>query len=832
MIAKTALVLFAACGLTAFAVGCGGEISPAPAVGSEEAHLRRMKSCGELLTELKSDAKYKLDLGIDHQIDSIRRFGAEGIYYGGYGGVGFGDARGSAESNGTPTAPAPSAGAPGSGGTTSAPKAQDHSETTSQVAGVDEADFVKADNQNIYLLHGTDLKVLRAWPKESLAEIGHAEVEGTPMEMFLEGQSLVVYSQVNGAKLFQATGTPMRQTYGDYAYGGGGAVPVGAPDVASPPYPGGGGTGTPEPYYPLTKVTVFQLAGNTPQATRELYFEGNYEDSRRVGTHVRTVLNGGAHGPTLDGKLPLAQGEAWPTDPNVLIAKLEQLRAKNRAAIDASVVTDWLPVQFERKGTAVSVSTPQCEDTYVPTMGSTTYGLTQVETIDLAAPQAPVKSAAITGSTRVVYGNADKLVLAQDAWVDLPWGDLYATWRAASPVASSGTGSAETGSSSAGSSGATPAPDAPVPTPTPKPAQGGNVRIATSPANTATALPARFLTNRTHVHELSFAQDASFPIYVGSASVGGSVDDQYSIDEFQGNLRIATTESFVYTTPGQTEAERLAQPQTENHVRVLGAPDAQERLPLRGDTGVLAAGERIYSARFMGGKGYLVTFRQVDPLFALDLSNPANPHVTGELKIPGFSEFMVPMDDNHLLTIGRDATTSGQVRGLSLQIFDVTNPAQPVQAHKATYASSDWGYSEALYDPKAFTYFKERGLVAFPYYASNQSGMRSSLEVFRVDVNTGFTKAGSIDHSSFFQNQPNGYSCGYYGPSVRRGVFLEDVVYSISYGGVIAKQVGNLSSPGQVLPLSQPTSPYGYSCGVETPATPGTGSGTDPDRGI
>ncbi len=108
-----------------------------------------------------------------------------------------------AESSGAPPAGAPSrpptrprARAP------SAPKASDHSETTSQVAGVDEADFVKADNERLYVLHGTQLKVLRAWPKESLAELGQATVEGTPSEMFLDGQTLVVYSQVNGASLF------------------------------------------------------------------------------------------------------------------------------------------------------------------------------------------------------------------------------------------------------------------------------------------------------------------------------------------------------------------------------------------------------------------------------------------------------------------------------------------------------------------------------------------------------------------------------------------------------------------------------------------------------
>ena len=316
MTAKTTLVLLAACGLTTFAIGCGGTVSPVPdSVGQDEAMLRRMKTCGELLTELKNDANFKVNHGIDRQIGMLRRFGTQGGYYGG--GVPMSDGFGRAESGNAAPAPLPGAPSAGSGTaspTTPSPSAQDHSDTTSQVAGVDEADFVKADNQKIYLLHGTQLKVLRAWPKESLAELGQATVEGTPSEMFLEGQTLVVYSQVNGASLFRATNTPMRQSYEDWGYGGGGMdVGVGRaePNTTTPGMPGVPGTSpAPEPYYPLTKITVFQLANDVPQVARELYFEGSYKDSRRVGPEVRTVLTGGAHGPTLSQNIEMAPNES------------------------------------------------------------------------------------------------------------------------------------------------------------------------------------------------------------------------------------------------------------------------------------------------------------------------------------------------------------------------------------------------------------------------------------------------------------------------------------------------------------------------------------------
>ncbi len=838
MNAKTAFVMLAASGIAAFAMGCGGAVAPVPdddAIGRDEASLRRMKSCGELLTELRSDSKFKLNKGIDLQIAAIRRFGANGGYYGGVGMGGFGgDAR--AEGSSSPTAPpAPNAGSgSGTGSTPATPQATDHSGTTTQVAGVDEADFVKADNQNLYLLHGADLKVLRAWPKESMAELGSAKVEGTPTEMFLSGQTLVVYSQVNGAKLFQAAGVPMRETYNDWggSYGGGVDVAGGAPEPSTaPPRPGGGGAR--EPYYPLTKITVFNVVNNVPQVARELFFEGHYEDSRRVGSHVRTVLNGGAHGPKLKYGVELAPGESYPTDANGMIAKLEALRAANIAILDASTVADWLPVAFERNGTSVTAASPRCEDYYVPTTGSTTFGLTQVESLDLAAPTAPIKSAAVTGMTKVVYGNGGSLVLAQQAYVDLPWLDIYASWQAQSGSSGSGGGGVST-PPSVGSAEPAPAPDTPVP---PRPSVPGQVGLKESPAApTAAPLPTRFATDRTHLHKFSFASDPTFPLYVGSGSVTGSVDDQYSLDEYQGNLRVATTDHFLYLRRATNEAERLAQPETENHVRVLGAPTSGGRLPRLGDTGKLAPGERIYSVRFMESKGYVVTFRQVDPLFSLDLSVPTNPRVTGELKIPGFSEFMVPMDQNHLLTIGRDATPQGRVQGLALQIFDVTNPARPTQSHKFSYSASEYGHSEALYDPKAFTYFKERGLLAFPYMSSGGSGgMRSSLEIFRVSVGSGFSKAGSLDHTSLVSSNPGGYGCGYYGPSVRRGVFLEDVAYSISYGGIIASKVDQLASPPQVLRLGAPVVPGGGYCGgAETgggavPPSPGGVPVPDPN---
>ncbi|MDB4939395.1 MAG: hypothetical protein JWP87_6367, partial [Labilithrix sp.] len=127
-------------------------------------------------------------------------------------------------------------------------------------------------------------------------------------------------------------------------------------------------------------------------------------------------------------------------------------------------------------------------------------------------------------------------------------------------------------------------------------------------------------------------------------------------------------------------------------------------------------------------------------------------------------------------------------------------------------------------------YFAEQGMLAFPYYAyspntgTNGGGMHSSLELFKVDLAAGFTKLGSIDHTDLVSSYPSGYCGGYYGPQVRRGVFLDNFVYSISYGGIVAKDANNLTGTGAKLPLAAPQVNTGYGP-VCSDASPPSGAG-------
>jgi uncharacterized secreted protein with C-terminal beta-propeller domain len=280
------------------------------------------------------------------------------------------------------------------------------------------------------------------------------------------------------------------------------------------------------------------------------------------------------------------------------------------------------------------------------------------------------------------------------------------------------------------------------------------------------------------------------------------VKDQFALDQKDHRVRVATTELRTGLSPIEGAQNQVS------HVYVLEEKKPGQ-LAITGDAGEIAPGEQLYATRYIGDKAYVVTWHVTDPLFVIDLANPSEPKILGELKIPGFSEYMHPLDDTHLLTIGRETddtghqhTDSGYWYGIAIQVFDVTNPLEPKQQYKYVYDGGEYATSEATQNHKAFTYFDDRKLLAFPYVrqigwgATTETGPSSTLELFHVDLESGIKKLGSIDHSALLSTTSNGnygYCGGYYDGSVRRGVFFENVVYSISYGGILANDVSSLA---------------------------------------
>ncbi|AKJ08167.1 beta propeller domain-containing protein [Archangium gephyra] len=303
-------------------------------------------------------------------------------------------------------------------------------------------------------------------------------------------------------------------------------------------------------------------------------------------------------------------------------------------------------------------------------------------------------------------------------------------------------------------------------------------------------------TDHTYVHKLDLSQPHRAS-YVASATVRGILLDQFSMDEHEGVLRVATTISSRVAELGNQWGR------TETTNRVFTYKHEGGQLKLLGQSEELAKGERIYSARFVGKKGYVVTFRQVDPLFTFDLSDPAHPRKVGELKVPGFSTYIHPVGDSHLLTVGQHVPENGDWRGraIKLSLFDVSDMANPRETFTQLVGTA-YGWSESLYDHKAFNYFPAKGLLAIPFTDWTQAytgdywnGFVSELRVFRVDTAAGFTPVGAITMKDAYQVINYNQWSWVYTPYVRRSVMADDYVYAISDAGVRVAHVSNLAQP-------------------------------------
>ncbi|MDH7556140.1 MAG: beta-propeller domain-containing protein [Candidatus Methanosuratincola sp.] len=247
-----------------------------------------------------------------------------------------------------------------------------------------------------------------------------------------------------------------------------------------------------------------------------------------------------------------------------------------------------------------------------------------------------------------------------------------------------------------------------------------------------------------------------------SGSVPGGILNQYSMDEHNGYFRVATTE---WTSNG-----------SKNALYVMNM-----KMEIVGSLEGIAPGERIYSARFMGDRCYLVTFRQVDPFFVIDLSDPFRPSVLGYLKIPGYSSYMHPLDANHIIGLGKEGDN------LKLSLFNVEDVSAPKEVAKfgLDYVYSD---SEALYDPKAFLFNSGRQILAIPVGWSEDYGAWKYFQgafVFNVSIEGGFALRGIIVHQSEMTQS-------YWSLTVRRILYIEDALYTVSDDQVRISDFGTL----------------------------------------
>jgi uncharacterized secreted protein with C-terminal beta-propeller domain len=323
---------------------------------------------------------------------------------------------------------------------------------------------------------------------------------------------------------------------------------------------------------------------------------------------------------------------------------------------------------------------------------------------------------------------------------------------------------------------------------------------------------------KTAIHRIHI--DGSVMNYTASGEVPGTVLNQFSMDEYEGYFRVATT-----TWDGTSQ----------NNVYILNMS-----LNITGLLEGLARGERIYSARFMGDRGYMVTFKQVDPLFVIDLSDPYYPRELGYLKVTGYSDYLHPYDETHIIGIGKETTDAGDFawyQGVKISLFDVSDVSHPLEIDKLEIGDRGTD-SPVLWDHKAFLFDRSRNLLVMPIRVHEVDVSKYSEEalawaygepvwqgayVFRVSLDGGIEEKGKITHAENITGPEQGYY--YYAPfAVERSLHIGDVLYTISQTKIKMNSLGNLDYINEVqLPYST-WSPYEY--------LPGETRSEEPSEGV
>jgi uncharacterized secreted protein with C-terminal beta-propeller domain len=393
---------------------------------------------------------------------------------------------------------------------------------------------------------------------------------------------------------------------------------------------------------------------------------------------------------------------------------------RNREIVRASTIENWVPYYvLEDAGGATlgEGSLLDCSSARRPPEFAG-FGMVTVLTVDLAEGLAgfvPQESVGVLSDGETVYASVDSLYVATQRWMD------WQRWEAAT--------------------------------------EGERESLAEGQV--------------TQIHRFDVTGDGG-AAYRSSGEVPGWLLNQFSMDEYGGYLRVASTDA-----PTWWDGD------SESMVTVL-ADDGAGALTEVGRVSGLGQGERIFAVRFLGELGYVVTFRQVDPLYVLDLADPTAPRVTGELKIQGYSAYLHPLGEGRLLGVGQDATGQGAVQGTQLSIFDVSDPADPRRIDQVKIADAS---SEAEWDHHAFLYWEPAGLVVVP------------LNVYAWDdvaqVDRSFYGAQAIriegDHLEIAARlaQPEG-GAEEWGPGIRRSLVVGDRLYTVSEGGIESLDLASL----------------------------------------
>ncbi len=614
-------------------------------------------------------------------------------------------------------------------------KSVDYSTTNIQVAGVDEADIVKSDGKYLYIVSGQSLVIVDAYPPEGAKIVSKIELNRTPHEIFINDDKLVVF----GYDFNQYEIQPLPLI---------GAEPS-VEKIASPliyPY-----------YSSKTFIHVYDVSDRAnPILKRNLSIDGDYFDSRMIDDHVYAVINQPFS--LRDDIVPLPriyyaekQEEIAVTDVYYFDVPDNSYRFVTILSLNTQNDNEDISKNVYMMGYSENlfVSQNNIYVTYMKQLPYTYYTERLVEQVLL-----PLLPSDVANEIRAVLQK------------DIP---SYEKTREAETIFSEYFNTLNEDE---------------------KNNLMRNIETRTQKYYEDLAKE----TQKTVIHKIAISNGKVE--YKAQGEVPGSVLNQFSMDEYNGNFRIATTITSDFRSGA-----------TLNNVYVL-----DENLNIVGRLENLARTERIYSARFINDRLYLVTFRQIDPLFVIDLSDPTNPRVLGELKIPGVSQYLHPYDENHIIGIGKDAIAIDEqgrefalFQGVKISLFDVSDVANPKE--KSSYVIGDRGTdSEVLQDHKAFLFSKERNLLVLPITLAEIDKTKpqdprwaygeyklSGAYVFELTLDKGFVLKGVVKHHE--RTEQDLY---YYGTVVRRSMYIDNVLYTLSNTILRMNSLDNLEEMNEI----------------------------------
>ena len=619
---------------------------------------------------------------------------------------------------------------------------EDYSTTNIQVAGVDEADIVKNDGKYIYVVSGKKIVIIDAYPAENAKILSEIELNGTPQEIFINGNKLVVFGSEYGYVESEVRG------------------------IAVPEYGG---------YSTRTFINVYDVSNKeNPVIRRNFSIEGNYFDSRMIGDYVYVVTNQPIYYIEDEIEIPriYSGGVSKPifnfpelyyfdvpdysyTFTTILSVNTqndnEDLSSKvflTSATQNMFVSLNNIYVTYTKRVSGSYLMNKMIDDVFIPIVPA-----------DIAN-----KIIEIRNSNQNSYEKWKNIMEIVQNYSESLTGDERDNFT-----------------------------------------KSMQDRMNNFYEDLAKK------TEMTVVHKISI-KDGKIE-YKSNGEVPGNVLNQFSMDEYKEFFRIATTTGHV---------SRTGEPTSKNHVYVLDG-----NLVIIGKLEDLAPGERIYSARFLGDRVYLVTFKKIDPLFVIDLTDPYNPKVLGKLKIPGYSDYLHPYDENHIIGIGKETVegeggTFAWYQGIKISLFDVTDVSSPKEISK--YNIGDRGTdSEALSDHKAFLFSKSKNLLVIPILLAEideekyPGGVSPSTYgdyvwqgayVLDLSLENGFVLKGRVTHLEGGEIEKSGYY--FYSPSsVKRSLYIGNVLYTLSNKMIKMNDLGNLNEVNKIeLPYEQEEYPY------------------------